>query len=468
MKRVARTPVVVAAGQLQSRLMNEADATLEAMAALIEEAASQRADLLVLPECAYPAYLLGSIESYRSGSHLSSSQFVDWLSERAVRHRLHIVSGYVEDSGERLFNSAVLIGPEGQIIGQARKRFLWHADHDWFGPGSEIPVFDTPLGRIGIIICAEARVPEIIASLANQGAELIAMPTCWINASRQPGCYSNPQPDYLIAARAREFGIPFVCADKCGLELTTGYVGQSCVALADGTVPIKAPAAGEALVISTLVPRPPAPSWISALRRARLLETETTVLPARTTPAPVTIALVSTAQFHAQFTGGMGETLFAPLQQQGVQVVVANVPQEAAAEHLAMLANAFDMRALAFPSRTDVFDLGPVRVGAMAGQALHTFAAGRALALQGAELLVYFDTAGNLSMLRTRALENRVFVAGVDADSVVLIGPDGEVISSATAEAACVATVDFMAASDKTVAPRTDIFAHRRPQMYRL
>ncbi|HOA74715.1 MAG TPA: nitrilase-related carbon-nitrogen hydrolase [Phycisphaerae bacterium] len=467
MIRPGRKTVVVAAGQIQSRLMNEAPATLESIGEMIREAARQAAQLLVLPECAYPAYLLGSVESYRTGDHLSSRQFVEWLAEQAARHQLHIVSGYVEDTGEALFNAALLIGPDGRTLGQARKRFLWHADQDWFRPGEEIAAIPTELGRIGIIICAEARVPEIIATLAADGAELIAMPTCWINTSRQPGEYRNPQPEFLIAARAREFGVPFVCADKCGLEMTMGYVGQSCVAKPETGVVAMAPSVGESLVVAEIEIGPPAPVWIPPARRSRLLDPAPAISPGRTTRCELTVAAVSTELANARLNGQMGENLFKPLAEQGTGLMIVNLPHEATAERASMFARAFDMEAIGFPVRPNVFTAAGARVGTIAGQWLRSFATGRALALEGAEVLVYFDAADDLAMLRTRAVENRVFVVGVDAAASTIVGPDGTVLARGTAEAPAIARVDLADASDKTVAPRTDIFAQRPVKAFR-
>src|SRR5690606_38641377 len=105
--------------------------------------------LLVLPECAYPAYLLGSAESFRAGDHLSSREFLEWLAGQAAEYRLHIVCGYVEDTGDALYNSAILLGPDGRRLGNARKRFLWHVDQDWFCRGEEIAAFETEIGKIG-------------------------------------------------------------------------------------------------------------------------------------------------------------------------------------------------------------------------------------------------------------------------------------------------------------------------------
>ena len=115
------------------------------------------------------AYLLGSILSYREGDHLSGEAFVAWLAERAAKNRMTLVCGLVEDTGAALHNTAVVIDDQGHEVGRARKRFLWNADRDWYTPGHEIRAFDTPAGRLGVVICAEARVPEIIATLVPTG-----------------------------------------------------------------------------------------------------------------------------------------------------------------------------------------------------------------------------------------------------------------------------------------------------------
>jgi predicted amidohydrolase len=447
--------IIAAAGQIEARLMNEAPATLAAIDAAITRAAHLRVQLLVLPECAYPAYLLGSVTSYRAGDHLSGEQFVEWLSERAARFRLHIISGFVEDTGQCLHNAAVLIDDHGREIGRSRKRFLWNADHDWFAPGNDIRAFDTALGRIGVAICAEARVPEVFATLVADGAELIALPTCWINAAREPGQFYNPQVDFLIEARAREFGVPLVCADKSGLELgAVGYVGQSRIVRADGTTAAEAPATGGAVIAARVSRGRPRRVWLTEARREALL--------ARREPAPAgdgasrrfRVAAMPGAVANTRYTGGMGESLFEPLARQDVKL---------------LLARAFDIHALGFPTETKVFRLGPARVGCVAGQWVRSFAAARHLALDGAEILLVFDAPADMALLRARALENRVFAMAVADRWAAIIGPDGE-IRARTDESnltEAVAEIDLAEAGDKFVAPRTHIFAERRVDLYR-
>ena len=150
---------------------------------LIDQAAAARPSLIVLPECSYPGYYLG----LESDPHKALASWEEALTEfrnRAQKHGVHIVAGIGELDGETAYNSAYLLGPEGEIIGRARKTFLWHFDSRWYVPGDEYRVFDTPLGKIGILICADGRLPEISRVLALKGAEVIVDPTNWVSTAR--------------------------------------------------------------------------------------------------------------------------------------------------------------------------------------------------------------------------------------------------------------------------------------------
>ncbi len=461
--------ITVAAGQIEARLMNDAAATLDALDRVITQAAEKRVDLLVLPEAAYPAYLIGSVDSYLTGDHLSDHAFIEWLAERAKRYRLHIVSGFVERHDDHLHNSAIFIDERGEEIGRTRKRFLWHVDHDWYRPGESIAAFDSRIGRVGIVICAETRAPEIVGTLVADGAELIAMPTCWINNAREPGHYRNLQVEYLIEARTREFGVPFVCADKTGLELAaTGYVGQSRIVRADGSVAAEAPPTGETVIASRLMLKRPQRIWMNASRRERIQQKHPAASPQRDASHVIKVAAVPRRVADERYGGNMGESLFQPMQAQGVSLALINVPIEPVAETMSMYANAFDMRAVCFPQRADVHEVAGVKVGCVAGQWSRSFAASRALALEGAEILMLFDVAQEPAILRARAVENRVFVMGVNDRWAIIIGPDGEIRDAVDPQhpREAIAEIDIAEASLKEVAPKTDVFIERTPHLY--
>lgn len=449
--------------------MNEAQSTLASLNRIITNAAERQAHLLVLPECAYPAYLLGSITSYRAGDHMSGEAFVGWLQERAERHRLHIVSGFIEDTSQTLHNAAVLIDDRGQERGRARKRFLWHADRNWFEPGDEIRVFDSTLGRIGIMICAEARVPEILATLAADRAELIAIPTCWVNTARTPNQYENPQVTYLIEARAREFGIPFICADKSGLELgSVGYVGQSRIVRADGSLAAEADPTGEAVITAEITRQHPPELEMTDAQRAQLLSTRPAIRTNADSPK-VTLAVVPTAIVQERFAANDAEAFLETLAGQGVTVLLAQTDQAEEADRLANLASAFGMNAIGRPHEQGVSSLGPMQIGCVAGQSMMSFSASRVLALDGAQVLMFFDMIDDLAILRSRAVENRIFVAGVNDPSAIIIAPDGRVLSQSTGSdlGVAIAELDLAQAADKCVAPATDVFDARHVEQYR-
>jgi len=456
----------VAVGQLAARLMNEADATLASIDACITAAADQRAQLLVLPECAYPAYLLGSVASYRSASHMDGEAFVAWLARRAAQTRLHIVSGFVEDTGTALHNSVVVLDDTGRELGRVRKRFLWNADTDWFAPGRQLDVIETVFGPMGVVICAEMRVPEILATLAARGARFVAMPTCWINSARDPGFYENPLADFLVAARAREFSLPILCADKSGIEMPGfGYVGQSRIVTTDGSQLAQAAATGEEVVTATIrLTRPPCVVVPPGCRERLLSETP----PKRArdgTLRRLTVGVVPGALLDQR-----GEALFETLRRQGVGLVLAPGRDEAEADRLAASANAVGLYAVTFPDELGVRSVdGGARIGCVSGQGIGTFAAARVLALDGAEILMCFDIPDDLDLLRTRAVENRVFVLGASERSAVIIAPDGKVLAHTAPDAPTeqVVTIDPAQAACKQVAPRTDIFTERRVSLFR-
>jgi len=447
-----------------------ASSSLEAVERLARQAAGRRAQLLVLPECAYPAYVLGSPSHYREAGVLSSVQYVEVLASLARELSLHIVSGYVEDDGERLFNAACLIDRHGSVVGRHSKQFLWDCDHDTFTAGTRIETFETELGRIGMLVCADARMPEVVATLAAGGAQLIAVPTCWVNLGTGPDRHRNPQPEFLIEARAREFSLPFACANKAGEETdTVSFCGRSMIVRADGTVAVEALPTGEGLVVSRVVVRPPRRVWLAETRRRRLLaddppqrgETE----PARS----LTVAVVPRRAFGEKMGDDGGAAYFASLRQRGVQLLVTNVQYEALAESAVRIGALHDVAVAAYPSSSRVRSLAGTCVGLVAGQAARSFASSRGLALDGAEILCVLSMALDLATLRARAVENRVFVLAASAETVAVIAPDGAVLAPGDADqpAEIIVTLDLALAADKCVAPRTDVITARYPAAYR-
>ncbi len=161
----------------------------EQFAKFIEEAARQKADLVVLPET---LTFYGTGLKYAQAAEPVPGPSTDYFGALAKKHNLYIVAGLIESYDHLVYNVAVLLGPDGGIVGKYRKVCLPRGEIEGgIQPGSDYPVFDTRFGKVGMMVCYDGFCPEVARRLSNHGAEVIAWPV-W-------GC--NP---LLGAARACE------------------------------------------------------------------------------------------------------------------------------------------------------------------------------------------------------------------------------------------------------------------------
>jgi predicted amidohydrolase len=222
----------VAAVQLRAHDRADFARSLEPIVAATRSAA-QHAELVVLPEATFPGYVLGDAEI----DDAAVGRALEQLSDVARATRAVIVVGAAARSGKSIRNTAVAIDADGSIAGRADKIFLWHFDRKWFGPGEQIAPILTAVGTLGILVCADGRLPTIARALVDRGAEILVMPTAWVTSGRNPQALENVQADLLARVRARENGVPFVAANKCGSELAmVAYCGKSQIIGADGQV----------------------------------------------------------------------------------------------------------------------------------------------------------------------------------------------------------------------------------------
>ncbi len=429
--------VRVAAVQLAAQTIDAAESVWPRIERWVRHAAEAGCRLVVIPECSYPAYVLGSAERARAGDTLSQSVVKERFATLARSNRITLVAGFVEDSGGRLWNAAGVWDAGGKLLGVQHKTFLFDCDNRWFSHGTKIEPIDSEVGRIGIVICADARAPEVSATLVNRGAELIVVPTAWVNMARTPGEYWNIQPDVLIRARATEFGVPFVCADKCGHEPPMEYVGQSLIVAADGAVVIQAGPTEETIIIGEVSPARGRSPRLDADLREKLSRPFAALPPMAR--SDVKIALLPAGVPFDEMRSGQVRS--------GVQLVLG------------------EGRAIWPPG-----DQSVAGVYCVAPTDIPTFHAIRALALQGARLILISGVnETELPTLRTRAAENRLFVGCASDERAWLIGPDGQVRGASThANEPIVLTLDLCEADNKSVTPETNIFQQRRPELYQL
>lgn len=209
----------VAVAQTEPKLA-EPERNLETCLERLEEAVSAGARLLVLPECAIPGYMFGSAEEALSVAEEIPGPSTEALERECRRLDAYVVCGLLERDGDVLHNAAVLVGPEG-LIGRYRKTHLPFLGVDRFVvPGDELPVYETPLGRIGVEICYDLRFPEVTRTLALRGADLVAHPTNFPMAARM-------QTELITVARAAENRIYLLTANRVGKERKGEFCGWS-------------------------------------------------------------------------------------------------------------------------------------------------------------------------------------------------------------------------------------------------
>ena len=170
-------------------------------------------DLLVLPELFNSGYLFTSYDELKNlaepiGEGITSER----LTALARQYHAFIVAGLPERNGERFYNSAVLIGPQG-LMGSYRKIHLFDTEKDWFTPGDRpFEVFDIGLAKVGIMICFDWIFPESARSLALQGADIICHPANLV----LPYCQR------AMVTRSLENGVFSVTANRVGTEARGG------------------------------------------------------------------------------------------------------------------------------------------------------------------------------------------------------------------------------------------------------
>lgn len=177
MSEPARSSVTVAAVQFDGR-PGDVEANLRSMVRLIGEAATPGVDMVAFPEVAVSDYF--GTDFGLLANPVPGEQF-EVLAKAAARHGVFVAAGLIERSPRGLHNTVVLIDSAGALAGMCRKTHLSlnHYDPaiarevDVLVPGDDMPVFDTPSARVGIMICKDGDYPEVPRILAVKGAEII-------------------------------------------------------------------------------------------------------------------------------------------------------------------------------------------------------------------------------------------------------------------------------------------------------
>ncbi|GAB4339471.1 MAG: nitrilase [Calditrichia bacterium] len=166
-----------------------------------------KADLLVLPELAFTGYYFRDREELFSlAEELHQSPTVERLGDLCQKNEFHIVSGFAEREGEKIYNSALLIGPTG-VVAQYRKIHLFNKEKDWFDPGNlPLNVADVKGVKVGMMVCFDWIFPEVCRTLALKGAQIIAHPSNLVLSYCQQTMLSRSLENGVFSITANRFG----------------------------------------------------------------------------------------------------------------------------------------------------------------------------------------------------------------------------------------------------------------------
>jgi len=221
------------------------DHDLERSLQFIRQAAAESADLVVLPELANSGCILSSRPwALDLAEEIPGGPTVEAWRKEAEETSVYVASGLLERDGDTLHNSAVMLGPG--TFGRYRKTHLWDREKLLYEPGQELPVFNTPLGRIGLLVCYDAWFSEAARTLAVNGAQILCVPSNapddWIPEHQRRGDLTMLNVHCIAAANANRVFV--VTANRVG----DGYLGRSCIVDATGGILALAGASEEGLV----------------------------------------------------------------------------------------------------------------------------------------------------------------------------------------------------------------------------
>lgn len=251
-------------GLVQFAATDDKAVNVEKAAEMVRQAAQEGAQLICLQELFPTLYfpVCPTDDRYCDLAEPVDGPSVQQMAGLARELGVYILAPiYEEMSVGRLFNTAVLLGDDGQTVGVVRKKHIprVHIEHPtwgeidekyYFEPAmGEYPVFQTPLGRIGVLICHDRHFPEAARALALGGAEIVLIPS----ASRGIPKVADPADVWLVESRAHAIvNMYYVGAvNRVGVEAGERFLGHSAIIDPGGSV-IQMAGLEEAIVCADL------------------------------------------------------------------------------------------------------------------------------------------------------------------------------------------------------------------------
>jgi predicted amidohydrolase len=205
--------------------LGEAQRVLGSIDTWCERAAAEKAELVLFPELVIHGHCTPN--TWALAEPVPEGPSVARLLEIARRHRLTLCAGLSEKERDIVYNTMVLVGPDG-YCGKQRKLHLSRDEAFYYKGGRELPVFDIGPCKVGIVICYDNQFPEVARVLALRGADAILMPHAarfkvWDDTPDSEAAARGQSHEFLkkYALRARENACFAVLADQAG---RAGYV----------------------------------------------------------------------------------------------------------------------------------------------------------------------------------------------------------------------------------------------------
>ncbi len=212
----------IALVQMKPRL-GEAEENLVKMSEMISKIMSQqKVDLIVFPELITSGYELGL--RFTEIAQRVPGPTINLMAQRANEHGAYIAFGMVtkERVESVLYNSAILVGPDGELVDIYNKIHLRGEERMAFREGFKLPVADTEVGTIGLMLGYDLAFPEVARSLVLDGAEILVVLGNW-EASQMDEWKTYTR------ARAYENAVYVAAANRVGEDVTLNFGGESMV-----------------------------------------------------------------------------------------------------------------------------------------------------------------------------------------------------------------------------------------------
>ena len=197
----------------------------------IERAAEQSCQVVVLPECLDVGWTYPGAKELAQPIPGPSS---DFLSQAAQDNGIYVVAGLTERLGERIYNAAVLISPQGEILLKHHKINILDIAQDLYSTGRSLSVVEIPLGVIGLDICADNFSTSHVLghSLARMGAQVLLAPSAWAVPADQDLSLEPPvTKDWIdsYTTLTRLFDITIVGVRNVGWLTAGPWKGYKCI-----------------------------------------------------------------------------------------------------------------------------------------------------------------------------------------------------------------------------------------------